>query len=53
MGWLLTGEEPAEQRQAQTETELATLQLLREMSLQEQQAALAALRGIRGSLTKK
>lgn len=53
MGWLLTGEEPQEKRQAQTVNELAALELLREMSPPEQAAAVAALRGIKGSLTKK
>jgi transcriptional regulator with XRE-family HTH domain len=53
MGWLLTGDEPTEQRQAQTENEKSMLGVMREMSPAEQSALLAAARGIRGSLTKK
>lgn len=53
MGWLLSGDEPAEIRAAQTENELKALEIIRGMSLAEQAAALAALAGIRGSLTKK
>lgn len=53
MGYLLSGDEPDEQRKAQTENELTALELLRAMTPAEQQAALAAMRGIQGSITKK
>lgn len=53
MGWLLAGDEPGEQTRAQTDLELAALQLMREMSPAEQLTMLAAGRGIKGSLTKK
>lgn len=53
MGWLLTGEDPAERRLAQTETELRLLELARAMSPEEQRALIAAAQGLKGSLTKK
>lgn len=53
MGWLLTGDEPSAERQAQTENELATLRLWRQLSPAEQSAALAVIRGLKGSLTEK
>jgi transcriptional regulator with XRE-family HTH domain len=53
MGWLLTGDEPNERRLAQTEAELRLLDLVRQMSPDEQRALLAAAHGIKGSLTKK
>ena len=53
MGWLLSGDNPTEVRAAQTENELKALETFRAMSPAEQLAALAAMAGIRGSLTKK
>ena len=53
MGWLLSGDEPQERRLAQTATEQALLDALREMSPDEQRALLAAAQGIKGSLSKK
>jgi hypothetical protein len=53
MGWLLTGAEPTADRQAQTETELRLLRLLRELTPDEQRVAMGALEGMKASLTKK
>ncbi len=53
VGWRLPGDDPGERAKAQTVTEQAALDALRTMSPAEQQAALAAILGISGSLTKK
>lgn len=53
MAWLLTGNEPAEVRQAQTETELALLAAIRALPVEQQEAVLAGAQAMRDRLTKK
>lgn len=53
MGWLLTGDEPTEQRAAQTQAELRALELLRQMTPEQQALAIGSLEGIKGAVTKK
>lgn len=50
--WLLTGDEPDEKARAQTQNELAALQLIRALPVDQQAAALAMLQGLLGSLSK-
>lgn len=53
MAWLLTGDEPAEVRQAQTETELALLNAIRALPVEQQEAVLAGAQAMRDRLTKR
>ena len=53
MSWLLTGNNKAEEAKAQTSIELDALLLIREMPKAQQEAALAALRGIAAMDAKK
>jgi transcriptional regulator with XRE-family HTH domain len=53
MEWLLTGNEPEEQRKAQTHAELEILKLTRELSPEQQASALAMLRGLAATDPKK
>lgn len=53
MAWLLTGDEPSEETQARTIRELEVLRTLRDMPDDQQRAALAAIRAIKDTLTKK
>lgn len=53
MAWLLTGNEPAELRLAQTETELALLNAIRALPVEQQEAVLAGAQAMRDRLNKK
>lgn len=48
MDWLLTGNEPEEQRRAQTIVEAEALALIRGMAPDKQASAMAMLRGLAG-----
>ena len=52
VGWLLTGDDPAEADRAQTVSEKEALHLLRQLSADQQAAALAMLEGLVGKLPK-
>lgn len=51
--WLLTGNEPDQLARAQTKVELDLLSLIREIPLDQQALALAALRGMAETIRKK
>lgn len=53
VGWLLTGDEPQEERLAQTVSEREVLLLMRGLTPEQQRLALATIAGLKGGFTKK
>ena len=53
MTWLLTGDDPAENRKAQTETELEQLELLRGVPIESQEQFMNIVRSAAKAFRKK